>query len=183
MVASSLAHGAGAPKGYDRDSLLHALTETKMAGSSILKGEPLIPGSVEGLLLGGCLTLVETTLGTPWELDTRGAILVLEDRGDEAVSGGPRSDAPEAGGEIRRSRGNYSRRFPGMRSPRRNGVRERCRASRSGAFGVPVVWGAPVGHTERPMLTLPLGVRAHLTVSGTAVHDTQLEILEPACAA
>ena len=33
------------------------------------------------MLLGGCLTLVESTLGTPWELDTRGAILILEDRG------------------------------------------------------------------------------------------------------
>ena len=33
----------------------------------------------EGILLGGCLTLVETTLGTPWELDTHGAIVVLED--------------------------------------------------------------------------------------------------------
>ena len=29
----------------------------------------------EGVLLGGCLTLVETSLGTPWELDTHGAIL------------------------------------------------------------------------------------------------------------
>ena len=81
MVASSLAYGAGAPKGYDHDSLLHALAETKIGWLLDLKGEPLVPGSVEGLLLGGCLTLVETTLGTPWELDTHGAILVLEDRG------------------------------------------------------------------------------------------------------
>ena len=39
------------------------------------------PGEAQGRLLGGCLTLVETTLGTPWELETDGAILVLEDRG------------------------------------------------------------------------------------------------------
>jgi muramoyltetrapeptide carboxypeptidase len=50
-------------------------------------------------------------------------------------------------------------------------------------LGVPVVWGAAVGHTQRPMLTLPLGVRAHLSVSGTASGETQLEILESACAA
>jgi muramoyltetrapeptide carboxypeptidase len=50
-------------------------------------------------------------------------------------------------------------------------------------LGVPVAWGAPVGHTERPMLTLPLGVRAHLTVSGVTGNETQLEILEPACTA
>ena len=43
-------------------------------------------------------------------------------------------------------------------------------------LGVPVVFGAPVGHTQRPMLTLPLGVQARLISSG----DGRLEILEPA---
>ena len=50
-------------------------------------------------------------------------------------------------------------------------------------LGIPVAWGAAVGHTARSMLTLPLGVRAHLTVSGTGDSETQLEILEPACVA
>ena len=44
-------------------------------------GEILVAGISPGVLLGGCLTLVQTTLGTPWEIDTRGAILLLEDRG------------------------------------------------------------------------------------------------------
>jgi muramoyltetrapeptide carboxypeptidase LdcA involved in peptidoglycan recycling len=39
-----------------------------------------------------------------------------------------------------------------------------------------MVYGAPVGHTPRPMLTLPLGVRAKLYASG----EGRLEILEPA---
>ncbi len=38
MVASSLVHGAGAPKGYDRDSLLHALAETQNGWVLDLKG-------------------------------------------------------------------------------------------------------------------------------------------------
>ena len=37
-------------------------------------------GEATGVLLGGCLTLIQATLGTPWALDTRGAILLLEDR-------------------------------------------------------------------------------------------------------
>jgi muramoyltetrapeptide carboxypeptidase LdcA involved in peptidoglycan recycling len=41
---------------------------------------------------------------------------------------------------------------------------------------IPIVYGAPVGHTPRPMLTLPLGVRAKLHASG----EGRLEILEPA---
>jgi hypothetical protein len=39
------------------------------------------------------------------------------------------------------------------------------------------VWGAPIGHTTRAMLTLPLGVRAQLSTGGRG----SLHILEPAC--
>src|SRR6267143_2191885 len=81
MVAAGLDKGAGASGGYDRDSLLRAITETKEGWAIDLMGEILSPGTAEGILLGGCLTMMETTLGTPWELDTQGATLVLEDRG------------------------------------------------------------------------------------------------------
>jgi muramoyltetrapeptide carboxypeptidase len=43
-------------------------------------------------------------------------------------------------------------------------------------LGAPIVWSAPVGHTGRPMLTLPLGVRVRLTASGSG----RLNVLEPA---
>jgi muramoyltetrapeptide carboxypeptidase len=36
-------------------------------------------GRASGRLVGGCLSVLVTTLGTPWALDTRGAILFLED--------------------------------------------------------------------------------------------------------
>jgi len=37
------------------------------------------PGRATGPLVGGCLSVLVTALGTPWALDTRGAILFLED--------------------------------------------------------------------------------------------------------
>jgi muramoyltetrapeptide carboxypeptidase len=43
-------------------------------------------------------------------------------------------------------------------------------------LGIPVVFGAPIGHTLRPMLTIPLGVSARLDARGEA----SLEILEAA---
>jgi len=43
---------------------------------------------------------------------------------------------------------------------------------------IPVVWGAPVGHTPRAMLTIPLGVKARVVAHGSG----RLDILEPACA-
>ena len=48
-----------------------------------------------------------------------------------------------------------------------------------GPLNIPIVWGVPIGHTKRPMLTLPLGVRARLSADDKA----GLEILEPACSA
>jgi muramoyltetrapeptide carboxypeptidase len=37
------------------------------------------PGAARGRLVGGCLSVLATTLGTPWAIDTRGAVLFLED--------------------------------------------------------------------------------------------------------
>jgi muramoyltetrapeptide carboxypeptidase LdcA involved in peptidoglycan recycling len=43
---------------------------------------------------------------------------------------------------------------------------------------VPMIFGAPIGHTVRPMLTIPFGVRARLRAAG----EGRLDILEPAVA-
>jgi muramoyltetrapeptide carboxypeptidase len=43
-------------------------------------------------------------------------------------------------------------------------------------LGIPIVYGAPIGHTARSLLTIPLGVRARLSAEGSG----KLEILEPA---
>src|SRR5258708_6078603 len=41
------------------------------------------PGRARGRLIGGNLTLVSTTMGTPYEIETRGRILFIEDVGEE----------------------------------------------------------------------------------------------------
>ena len=43
----------------------------------------LVSGSACGVLCGGNLSLVIASLGTPWEIDTRGKILFLEDIGEK----------------------------------------------------------------------------------------------------
>lgn len=43
----------------------------------------LVPGKVSGRLLGGNLSLLVALLGTPYEPDTKGAILFVEDVGEE----------------------------------------------------------------------------------------------------
>jgi len=44
-----------------------------------LEGRALIGGRAEGRLTGGSLSVLTASLGTPWEIDTRGAILLFED--------------------------------------------------------------------------------------------------------
>ena len=43
----------------------------------------LVEGYAEGILCGGNLSLLAASLGTPWEIDTRGKILFLEDIGEK----------------------------------------------------------------------------------------------------
>lgn len=43
-------------------------------------------GTATGPLIGGNLTLISTTMGTPWEIQTEGRILFLEDVGEQPYS-------------------------------------------------------------------------------------------------
>lgn len=43
----------------------------------------LVGGKVSGVLCGGNLSLLAASLGTPWEIDTKGKILFLEDIGEK----------------------------------------------------------------------------------------------------
>jgi muramoyltetrapeptide carboxypeptidase len=181
MVATNINRGSGAPHGYDRESLLRAVTETNHGWTLDLQGEPFVPGVAEGPLLGGCLTLVETTLGTPWELDTRGSILLLEDRGMKPYQVDRALMHLKQAGKLEGIAGIILGDFPECEAPV-GGEDVKAVAQRVlGPLGVPIVWGSPIGHTSRAALTLPLGVHARLTVAKNGDAPSQLEILEPAC--
>src|SRR5256885_2200082 len=81
MVAAGLDAGAGAPRGYDRPSFESAISGSSPTWKLNLQGESILGGFADGIVLGGCMNLIETSLGTPWALDTTGCILLLEDRG------------------------------------------------------------------------------------------------------
>jgi muramoyltetrapeptide carboxypeptidase len=177
MLAAGLDAGDGAAKGYDRESLLAAIGKTDCGWTLNLRGEALVGGEAEGRVLGGCMTLVEATLGTPWELDTRGSILLLEDRGMKPWQVDRALMHLMQAGRFEGVRGMVLGEFPEC-GPLMTGsatVRDVCLRI-LGALGVPIVFGAAVGHTPRPMLTVPLGVKARLSAQG----EGELEILEPA---
>lgn len=84
MAASDI---AGGMDDYSKDYWLRALTQTAPLGEiSNPAGEEihcLVPGEASGELVGGNLALVAATIGTPYEIDTKGKILFLEDIGEE----------------------------------------------------------------------------------------------------
>lgn len=182
MVATNFCRGGGAPHGYDRESLLCALNETAQGWSIDLQCESLAPGEAAGVLLGGCLTLIETTLGTPWELNTDGAILVLEDRGMKPYAVDRALMHLLQAGKLSNIAGVILGDFPEAEVSVGNETVQEVAQRILAPLGIPIAWGAPIGHTARAMLTLPLGVRARLVVDDSAV-SPRLDILEPACVA
>jgi muramoyltetrapeptide carboxypeptidase len=180
MVAAGFDKGPDRPGGYDRVSWLDATTGARSRWTFGLGGESLFRGQATGTLLGGCLTLLQTTIGTPWEFDARGTILLLEDVGAKPYQVDRMLVHLAQAGKLRGVRGIILGDFPES-APTGNSavtVRDVCRRLLA-PLRVPVVYGAAVGHTPRPMLTVPLGVRARLTASG----EGKLEILERAVTA
>jgi len=180
MVAAGLSSGPGAQKGYDENSFLQAIGKIEGGWKVRLKGEPVLAGQDMGRVLGGCMTLMEATIGTPWELETKDSILVLEDRAMKPYQVDRVLMHLKQAGKFQGVRGIVLGDFPESEpiAPGVPSVREVC-ARILRPLGVPIVFGAPVGHTPRPMLTLPLGIKARLDADG----EGTLEYLEPAVVA
>jgi len=177
MLAAGLDHGPGVPGGYDEASFRNALTKTSGSWTIPLQGEILQPGSAEGIVLGGAMTLLEATLGTPWELDTDGAILILEDRAMKPYQIDRVLMHLKHARKLCKIHGLILGDFPDCEPPVAGSpsVRDVC-ARILAPLAIPIVYGAPIGHTARSILTMPLGVRARLNAEGSGT----LKVLEPA---
>lgn len=177
MVVGGLNAGPGAQKGYDENSFLQAIRKTESGWKVRLKGEPVLAGQATGRVLGGCLTMIEATIGTPWELGTKDSILLLEDRGMKPFQVDRALMHLKQAGKFEGVKGIVMGEFPDS-SPAVAGaptMKEVC-ARILRPLGIPIIYGASVGHTLRPMLTIPLGIKARLDADG----DGSLEYLESA---
>ncbi len=179
MVAAGFDKGPDRPGGYDPISWHNAVGGQQRQWTIGLGGEILVRGRAEGVLIGGCLTLLQDTIGTPWEFDPAGAILLLEDVGVKPYQVDRMLVHLAQAGKLRGLKGIVLGEFPDCDPAGNNRVTVRDVCKRLlGHLRVPVVFGAAAGHTPRPMLTVPLGVRARLTASG----EGKLDILETAVA-
>jgi muramoyltetrapeptide carboxypeptidase len=166
--------------GVHIESFLSAVSGTQPWSLGVTDSPALRPlrrGTTEGRLYGGCLSLLVTSLGTPYEIQTEDTILFIEDLGEwpyridrmlmhlkyagklDGVSGiifGEMKDCgPPAGADYTLQQ-MITRVLEGM--------------------NIPIAFGLRSGHVSAGNITLPIGVRARLTVESTV----QLDILESA---
>jgi muramoyltetrapeptide carboxypeptidase len=125
------------------------------------------PGTARGRLIGGNLTLISTTMGTPYEIDTRGTILFLEDVGEQPYSIDRMLTQLRLAGKLDQAAGIVFGECSGCR-PREFQPSFESTFSLGevldnilGGLKIPVLSGLTIGHTD-DQLTLPLGVMASL---------------------
>lgn len=130
-------------------------------------------GNAEGPLVGGNLALVAALLGTPWQIDTAGAVLFLEDVDEPSYRVDRMLTQLRLAGCFDACAGVILGDFtpPGSRGPddpddpRVRAAIDAVLDERLGDFEFPVVRGLPFGHRARSW-TLPFGARARLSADG-----------------
>jgi len=125
-------------------------------------GRTLVPGWAEGRLVGGSLSVCVASLGTPWELDTRGAILMLEDVTELPYRVDRMLQQLRAARKLEQVVGVALGAFTDCEDERYpEWTMERLFGEVFGGLGVPVVTGLPFGHGG-PNRPWPFGGRAAL---------------------
>ncbi len=140
----------------------------------------LVPGSAEGPLVGGNLCLLQSLIGTPWEIDVSGCLLFLEDTGEAPYRVDRMLTHLLQTGALARASGVILGDFHVSGTPLASAPAAMLAVleERLGGLGIPVARGFPVGHLPGSW-TLPHGVRARLEVPELAA-PASLELLEPA---
>jgi muramoyltetrapeptide carboxypeptidase len=164
MAAKDL---AGDKEGYDSAMLIKTLMQSTPIGRvDSPSTEMLHRGygrSASGRLLGGCLSLISSMMGTPDELDTRGSILFLEDASTKPFAIDRMLQQLKLAGKFEEVRGIVFGEMTGCIQHSDQGYRiQDVLAACTAEFGVPVMFGLPSGHSSKGNLTLPLGVMATL---------------------
>lgn len=165
-------------------SLLNALTQPRPAtrfGRDIAR--PVRPGRATGRLVGGNLSLVQQSIGTPYEIDTRGAILFLEETRDPMSVVDERLVHLRAAGLLEGVRGIVFGQLSLDRSE--EDEFEDFLLDLVADLEVPVLMDFPAGH-EVPNLTIPIGTDVELVVeesTGWIVYrEDALSVTEAAAA-
>jgi muramoyltetrapeptide carboxypeptidase len=175
MVAKDWFHDDG----VDQPSWQAALSKSESwdvpAGAGVTG---LVDGEAEGVLYGGCLSILVASLGTPFEIRTAGKILFLEDIGAKPYQVDRMLMQLKLGGHLDRVQGIvFGEMLDCVQTANQGYTLQDVVTRIVGDLGVPVAFGVKSGHVTSGNITLPFGVRAKLSVRDGQV---ALRILESA---
>ena len=177
MVTKDFAHEDGVDSSSWEDALSAASAwEIHFGRESGAKA--LQPGSTEGILYGGCLSMLVASLGTPYEIHTAGTILFIEDMAEKPYQIDRMLMQLKLAGKFADVRGIvFGEMLDCVQNNNQGYTLEEVILRIVGDLRVPVVYGLRSGHVSRRNITLPLGVRAALSAGG---NEGSLRILESA---
>jgi muramoyltetrapeptide carboxypeptidase len=140
--------------------------------------ESMVQGDAEGVLYGGCLSMLVASLGTPHEICTDGTILFVEDIATKPFQIDRMLMHLKLAGKLSGVKGIVFGEMMNCSQGQDQDYTLKEVINRIvGDLGVPVAYGLRSGHVSRLNITLPIGVRCALKVRGK---DIELEIMEAA---
>jgi len=139
--------------------------------------KPLVAGKAEGILYGGCLSILVAALGTPYDIQAAGTILFIEDLAAKPYQIDRMLMQLKLAGKLKGVRGIiFGEMIDCQQAPMQDYTLEDVVLRIVGDLGIPVAFGLRSGHVSRANITLPIGVKARLEVGG----EVKLKILESA---
>jgi muramoyltetrapeptide carboxypeptidase len=175
MAAKDWAHADG----VDLISWQGALSQPAPWDVPINDGvEALVEGEDKGTLYGGCLSILVASLGTPYEINTAGTILFIEDLATKPYQIDRMLMQLKLGGHLEDIRGIiFGEMLDCRQSANQDYTLQEVILRIVGDLNVPVAYGLKSGHVTSGNITLPFGVQARLSVRHG---DVKLRILESA---
>jgi len=138
----------------------------------------LVEGNADGVLYGGCLSMLVATLGTRHEIFTQGRILFIEDIAAKPFQIDRMLMHLKQAGKLADVKGIvFGEMIDCIQGKDQDYTLQEVILRVVGDLGIPIAYGLRSGHVSRRNITLPIGVRASLQVSSIGVN---LEILESA---
>lgn len=164
-VAGRLARGTA---GYDRGSFVRLLTDRVPVGPLEAPGvEVVAPGEAAGPLVGGTLTQLAASLGTPFAFDPpAGCVLFLEDVNERPYRLDRLLTQLRLAGVLERASALVFGEMVGCDEPGGVPSARAVLARLVADFPGPVLFGFPSGHVRGPAWTLPFGVRVRIRARG-----------------
>jgi muramoyltetrapeptide carboxypeptidase len=159
----------GGSSAYDRDTFMRALTSAEPLGQlTAPQLEVFQRGEASGVLVGGTMSQLVASLGTPYAFaPPKGHVLFLEDVDERPYRLDRMLTQLRLAGILDLASAVVLGEFVGCDEPRGEPRARDTLANLLKAFKGPVIFGFPSGHTAGPSITLPLGVQARVIATDT----------------